>query len=410
MKPGALAEWRSGWPLVLAATMGVSLGSLQIYSTGVFIQPLGEEYGWTRADVTSGMLIPSVLGVLFSPIFGIFIDRWGARRLAVPGAILCCSAFAMLSLTGPAIATWWAVWLLIGISALMLKPTVWSTAVSSHFTIGRGLALAVMLCGTGLASASIPPLTYSLIEAFGWRGAYIGLGGIFAVLVIPILYFFFYDIRHESRDKQRSSPESFPGWTAREGFRTRQFYQLAMAAFLTTMMIVGFVVHLVPLLQEDGIERSRAVWIAGLTGLFSIAGRLSVGYLFDRYRGPPIGAMSVALPVPAALLLIFFPGSLEAALVAVVFLGLAVGGEYDAVIYLSSRFFGMRAFGTLFGVVASALLGGVGLGPLIAGMIFDATGSYDNYLWMVLGTSAVASLLLGTLGAYPAHAIHRKPA
>ena len=404
MKPGALAEWRSGWPLVLAATLGVSLGSLQIYSTGVFIEPLGEEYGWGRAEVTSGLLITSVLGVIFSPLFGLLIDKWGARRLAIPGAILSCLSFALLAFTGPQIVTWWVGWCLIGGSALMLQPTVWSAAVSSHFTVGRGLALAVMLCGTGLASASIPPLSYMLIQALGWRGAYIALGTIFAVLVIPPLYFFFFDARHATRDKKPASPDAFPGWTAREGFRTRQFYQLAAAAFLTTMMIVGFVVHLVPMLQEDGIPRSTVVWIAGLTGIFSVIGRLAVGYLFDRYHGPGIGAASVALPVPAALLLIFFPGSLPAALLAVVFLGLAIGGEYDAVIYLSSRFFGVRAFGTLFGVVASALLAGLGLGPLIAGAVFDATGNYDGYLWMALGTSTASALLLGSLGRYPPHA------
>ncbi len=399
--PSALSEWRTGWGLVLAACCGVALGSIQIYATGVFVAPLETEFGWSRADISAGMLAPSIFGVLFSPLLGICIDRWGARSLAIPGTIAMCSATAALSLAGPSIYSWWALWIVFGAAAIFQKPTIWSTAVSSHFSTSRGLALAVMLSGTGLAQACLPTITRLLIDGIGWRGAYMALGAGFAAVVLPMLFFFFHDARF-TRKSDAPRP-AVTGWTPREGFRTRQFWQLCLAAFMITGVIVAFVFHLVPLLSEMGLTRASATYVAGIAGIFSVIGRLGVGVMLDRWPGPPIGAASVALPVIAAGLLLAFPGSLPMAIVAIVFLGLCIGGEYDSVIYLSTRYFGMRSFGTLFGFVAAALLAGVGLGPWVAGKIHDVTGSYDLFLWLVIPLAITSALLLGTLGRYPEH-------
>jgi MFS family permease len=112
---------------------------------------------------------------------------------------------------------------------------------------------------------------------------------------------------------------------------------------------------------------------------------------------------SVSLPVFTALLLLLFPGSIPVILVAIFLLGLSVGGEYDAIIYLSTRYFGMRNFGTLFGFVAAALLAGVGLGPLIASHLYDQTGSYQSFLLLAIPAGALCAVLIGTLGRYPDH-------
>lgn len=402
--PGALAEWRTGWALVLAAAAGVALGGVQIYATGVFVAPLEAEFGWSRADISAGLLAPSILGVLFSPLFGMLVDRWGARRLAIPGAILTCLTTAGLSLAGPSVQSWWALWVAIGIAGLFMKPTIWSTAVSAHFTAGRGVALAVMLTGTGLTQAFLPTITRLLIDALGWRGAYLALGAGFAVVVVPVLWAFFHDRRFEAGGTGRKLASNVTGYTLREGLRTRQFWQLLLTGLIITGVIVAFVFHLVPMLSETGLDRADATYVAGIAGLFSIVGRLSVGAMLDRLPGPPVGAISVALPVVAAGLLLAFPGSLPAAVVAIVFLGLSIGGEYDSVIYLSTRYLGMRSFGSLFGWIAAAFLAGVGLGPWIAGKIHDLTGSYVLFLQLVIPLALLSAILLGTLGRYPDHA------
>ena len=116
-----------------------------------------------------------------------------------------------------------------------------------------------------------------------------------------------------------------------------------------------------------------------------------------------MGTVSVSLPLVAALILLAFPGSVPAAVVAVAVLGLAVGGEYDAIIYLCSRFFGMRNFAALFGWVASGRLAGMGLGPVLAGWIHDRWGSYEMFLIAVVPMGLLAGLMIATLGKYPHH-------
>lgn len=406
----AVAEWRKSWTVVMAAMLGVTVGSVHIYATGLFIQPIESEFGWSRTQITSGMTIIAFMGFLFSPLMGMLVDRWGARRIGLFGVIFYCGATAMLSLAGPSIWSWWALWFLVSVTVLGMKPTVWSAAVSSHFELNRGLAIAIAFCGTGVGSTIVPLLTNSMINEFGWRGAYMGLGLIFFIAAVPILFFFFFDARQSNEKKSRketdptpSAPVVLNGWSVRQGLRSRQFYQLAISALLITAVIVGFVVHIVPLLTESGIPRNTVVKIVSLIGIMSIIGRLTVGFLFDHFPGPPIGMVSVGLPMVAAILLLLFPGSMVFSIIAVMFLGLSVGGEYDAIIYLSTKYFGLRNYGSLFGMVVSLLVAGVGLGPIMAGFFYDISGDYNLFLLVAIPMCAITCVLIGTLGSYPDH-------
>src|SRR5690606_4161925 len=370
-------------------------------------EPLEREFGWSRAEISTGLSLVSVIGVFGAPLFGYLVNRLGSRRIALPGTVFLCASIAALSLATSSIWSWWGLWVLVALSTLFMKPTVWSTAVSSVFNKSRGLALAVVLSGTGLGSALAPIVANYLIEHFGWRGAYLGLGLGAAVLVVPTMWFLFFDARDRLRlspaGTKATAPAMLTGWSMAEGFRARQFYQLWAAALITTLIVVGFVVHLVPLLGDAGISRATAVSLAGVVGIMSIIGRLTVGYLMDRLPGPPVGTISVSLPIVAALILLAFPGSVPAAVVAVAVLGLSVGGEYDAIIYLCSRFFGMRNFAALFGWIASGLLAGMGLGPVLAGWIDARWGSYEMFLVAVIPMGLLAGLMIATLGKYPRH-------
>src|SRR5262245_32074958 len=98
MTGGAASEWRSNWTVVLAGAAGGSLATIHLYSTGVMMAPLEQEFGWSRALISSGVSIVSVVGVILSPFLGMLVDRIGARRVALTGAILFCLFVASLSL------------------------------------------------------------------------------------------------------------------------------------------------------------------------------------------------------------------------------------------------------------------------------------------------------------------------
>jgi MFS family permease len=400
---GTAPEWRRGWSVVLASALGMSLTTIHIYGVGLFFQPLEQEFGWSRGEVSGAMLLPSLIALCLAPFGGRLVDRWGPRKIALPAIVAYCASVAGLSLTSQWIGSWWLLWIFMGISLTFLLPTVWSAAVSSWFTRGRGLALAVTLCGTGFGAAVVPALSNLMIDRFGWRGAFLGLAITGLIVVLPTAWLLFYNAGDKRTTKEASPVQaaSLTGFTVRDGVRSRYFYRLAIAGFGSTFAIVGLVVHLVPMLTNLGISRGSAAAIASLVGIPSIVGRLSIGFLIDRFHGPIIGAISIGLPTISVIILLAFPGSALAAIVAIVILGLSIGGEYDAVIYLSTRYFGLLHFGALFGMVAALISLGLGTGPMIAGMVYDWTGSYHAFLILVIPLTVIPAWMLATLGPYP---------
>lgn len=174
--PTAREEWKLHWPLVLAAAVGFSFHAVATYSLGLFMEPLGAEFGWSRAEISAGLTLSALLSVPLSPVVGAMIDKWGVRRLAIPGLILKMGVLSLFATANGSSAQWYALWVLYALVALAVKSTVWTMAVSGVFTTGRGLALAVTLTGTAISQTLVPPITHLLIEGIGWRGAYVALG------------------------------------------------------------------------------------------------------------------------------------------------------------------------------------------------------------------------------------------
>lgn len=402
---GAGAEWAQNWPVVLAGSAGVALSTIHIYSLGVLIAPLEAEFGWSRAQISSGLTIGSVLLVLGSPLVGLLIDRVGPRRIALCGASFFCMTVALLSLAGPSIWSWLALSTLLGIAINGITVTIWTAAISGFFVRARGLALSVTLCGTGVSASLTPVLTSFLNENFGWRIAYLGLAFFWAALVLPLLFFLFTSVKDRLRtdvNTERSLvAQVLTGLTAREGFRSRRFFTLAVAASVIALVAVSFTVNLVPILTSLGFTGSSAAEIASVVGVASIVGRLVAGYLIDRINGNFVAAVSVLLPIISSLLLLYVPGYAGAALLAAALLGLSLGAELDAVAYLATRHLGLRSFGVLFGTIAGLLSLSAGVGPMLVSYVFDVTRSYELALWSYIPLCGLAAVLFLSLGRYP---------
>ena len=399
------AEWPRHWPVVLASAGGVALSTTHIYSIGVFMAPLQAEFGWSRAQISSGLTLGSMVAVLSSPFVGLLIDRVGPRRVALCGGALYCAMIAMLSFAGPSIWSWYAIWIGVALGVSGITPTIWTSAVSGLFERGRGLALSVTLCGTGLGSSVTPLVSAYLYGHYGWRGAYVGLAAFWALLVLPLLFFLFTSVKDRRRRaepvQQVGVAAILTGLSARDGYRSLRFYKLAIAACAIALVAVSFAVNLVPILASTGLARGRAVEIASILGVTSIVGRLSGGYLLDRVNGNLVAAGSVLLPIVSSVLLLTMPGVTWASMAAAAVLGLSLGAELDAVAYLATRHLGMRNFGVLFGTISGLLSLCTGLGPLAVSYTFDVTRSYEAALWAYIPLCALAATLFLSLGRYP---------
>ncbi len=400
--PTEAAEWRNHWPVVLAAALGMMLCSMPSYSIGVFIPALEAEYGWKRAQIASGLIFCAVVCTLLGPVVGMAVDRFGPRRVGLLGAIAFITAFALLSATGPTLASWWALWTLVALAVVFVTPTVWTSAVASLFTTSRGLALAATLCGSALAAGVMPILSTLLIANFGWRVAYLGLAGCAAVLTLPAIALMFtsaIDQRRRAPDPNAGAVAALPGVSAREALTSFRFVRLLVAALLVVFVASNCIINFVPIAMSFGHPQVVAAGIAGLAGISTVLGRLTAGYLIDRLNGNVVAAVFSALPVVSCLLMLTLPGSTAALAAAVFILGLTMGTELDAVAYLVTRHFGLRSFGTVFGVIGGTL-GLSGFGPLVINLTYDVTGSYVPALWGCIPLALLGSISFLTLGPY----------
>lgn len=407
----AREEWRNHWPVVLAASAGVAMSTINSYSVGVFIQPLQDAFGWTRAQISIGPALTAPLIILLAPFMGAAIDRFGPRRIGITGVLLLFSVNILLSFTGPSIWSWWAVWSLVAVANLFIQPSVWTYGVSSFFSAGRGFALALCLSGSGIGSLITPYLTYQLIAHYGWRTGFLGLAGFWGLIAIPIIWFLFTSAQDKARTQPLAprAPARAVAGTGRAQLFSGRFIRLALAGWLIASVVMSLVMNLVPVLSSNGLTRGQAASIAPLLGLASIAGRLTIGFLLDRMSGPLLAAMSVCLPILASLLLLGFPGSIPAAMAAVLILGLALGAELDLVAYLTSRYFGLGNFGLLFGTIGGLITLAGAVAPLLMNMVFDAHNSYAAALWTYIPMCLASALLFLFLGPYPRHEDNETP-
>ena len=390
---------------MLAACAGAAMSAISSYSTSLFFDPLEREFGWSRVDITSVHLFGATAAILLGPIVGHIIDRIGARRVGLLAVLALLTAFSLLGLTGPNIWSWRALWVLLALVSVLFQPMVWSSAVASFFSAGRGFALAVTLCGTSICSVITPPLTVWLIDHLGWRLAFPGLVLCWVVPVLPLILLFFTSAADKARGNraQAHSRPAHPGFL--KSFRgealTFQFLKVAVAGFSIALVVVSMVLTIVPILSSSGISRGTAAGIASMAGIASICGRLTIGLLLDRFPGRYIAAIAVCMPIIGSLVLLEWPGSVFTASLAVVIFGLSLGAELDILAYLTSRYFKLASFGMLF-----ALVGGfVGLagatGPVLLNAVYDATHSYNLALWGIMPVCLISAMLFLLLGPYP---------
>jgi predicted MFS family arabinose efflux permease len=390
----AIGEWRAAWFVPFVSAIGYAATTTHIYSLGLFLE---REFCWSRSEITFGLTITSSVVVLFGAFLGVLVDRVGPRRIAITGLFLYCALFSILSITGASIWNWRVLWLFLGLGALGVQPVVWSAAVAARFHRSRGVALSIALSGGALSAAITPLLATFFIETLGWRQAFLALGATLAVISLPLVVLFFSSGPAASPGAAETRSTPGPGYI----FRSRQFASLVVISLIMTGAMMGTIVHFVPLLSEAGHSRPAAAATAGMIGLCSIAGRLIGGFLLDRLSGPIVASCIFILPVMGASLLFWAAGNAGTALLTAALFGLAVGGEVDVLAYMTSRYFGLRQFGSMFALVSVAGTVGLGVGPTLGGLIYDWAGSYDLLLLLVAAASILATLLASQLGPYP---------
>jgi MFS family permease len=395
------------WRVAAGSTLGlvVSQGPILFFTFGVFLKPISAEFGWDRATISSAFLVAMIVAALVSPAIGKLIDRYGIRRVTLVFITLFAATTALIARTPASPAGFIFLYAVSGIFSAGQAPLPYAKAISAWFDARRGFALGVAMAGVGIGAALLPQLAQHLIEVFGWRHAYVGLGVATFVLAFPAVALFVRDPERPTGGRASASTGA-PGMTLGQALHSSAFWFISLSIFLAVTTVNGTIGHVVPLLTDRGISPQTATSMISIVGLSTIAGRLVAGYLLDRLFAPYVAAGVFLVPV-VGLALLGTSADLGALRLAAVCLGTGLGAEVDLLGFLISRYFGLRAFGEIYGYLFAIFTFGTGLGPYLMGLCFDLTRSYNLTLVGFGVLLMVASIVICRLGSYvyPANAI-----
>jgi MFS family permease len=335
----------------------------------------------------------------------------------IPSTII----FALLLAAIPAfVSELWhflLIFVLIGSLAAGANAMPYLRILGAWFDRKRGLAYGLALSGAGVGYAYVPPMLDYLISNYGWRSGYYVLTSILLVVTVPLLWFFLRDDpkeaglasdgskvdAHEPLDTPSLAPSvegEVEGLEWRQAIRGKVFWLLFPIFVIISLSLYGMLAHFVPMLTDGGMTTQRAALAAGTLGVTIVVSRPVIGVLLDRYFAPFIALVCFLISAVGFLILSVDLSGPHVYAVAVL-IGLSLGAELDLLAFLTSRYFGMRSFGVLYGMQFSGFMIGASLGPVLYGMTFDMNGNYQVILRFSAVFMCTAAAMLALLPRYP---------
>jgi len=395
--------------------MAMSSG-INFHGFGNFIIPLSKEFGWSRTTVSAVFSLARLEAGFIGPVEGWAVDRLGPRKLMLVGIPVMGLGFILLSQVS-GLFTFMLVYILgitLGNSLGMHVPA--SAAVANWFNRKRGLAFGIMWSGVGLGGLLVPVLGWA-IDVYGWRDAsvYVGIFVIFVGVPVAALmrhrpeqYGFLPDgqiIPQKTSNGKLGKNEDFEvDFTAREALQTSSFWFLSLSIMARSLVTGGVGLHLVPYFVGLGASPIEAAAYAGSVGVISIPGRFGLSYLGDYFNRRYMMAISL-LFMTLSIVLLATADSLSSSIPGLVAYSISQGGISVIPQSIIADYFGRKAFATISGFRSSIQMLGIIVGPVVSGLVYDRTGSYE---WAFLGFAAasIVSMLL-VLMALPPSPKHR---
>jgi len=387
-----------GWWVVGASFLinAVTIGAF--YSFGVFFLPVRAEFGWSRTLLSGVALAGGLTYAATVPLAGWLADRYGFRPVTAVAAAILGLGFFLCS----QVRDVWQLFLFAGIVCGLGAPigiALPLSLVAQWFRKRQGLALGIASTGIGVGAATVPLLATGLISAFGWRVSYAFLGLLIWITCFPVALIALRDPEPDvvtAREKRQPAlKDPFNSRLAETSLSLSQALQTA--SFWTLFSIFGLSIfclglamtHLVPYARDTGLSAVTAAGLLSALGIFSIAGRLLSGLISDRIGARPV--LAAGLLVQGAMMLwLAKTDSTWGFYLFAAIIGLSYGGTVVLIPKLTSHIFGLGSMGAIFGALSVADGLGYGTGPLMAGYIFDQTGSYQISFFIVAAALAVA--------------------
>ncbi len=393
----------------IVAALFVCLGLLYgiWYSYAVFLVALIEEFGWSRSVTAGAMSVFILVHGFFGPVAGRLVERFGAQRLIVAGALLMTVGLVITS----QITNWWQLYLgfgvitAIGLGACGWVPTV--VLMGKWFPHKIGSALGIVTAGIGVGILGLVPLVNLLIETYGWRVAFLVLALLVLVVVTPIAVYVLKDPRalpskNQAGDSTDTTAHSSAAsittndWTVSSAVRSRGFKFVALAFFTGATISQMLLMHQFAFMVDQGVDKMLASMIGGLIGFVSVPAKIMWGTLSDRLGREStytLGLTCVFLSVVALAMVAWVPG-LWMPLVFAVLVGLGYSVHAPLIPAVARDMFAGPRFPTIFGTISVFSSLGGATGAWLGGALHDLFGNYAPMLVLAASLAVIAPWLL----------------
>jgi MFS family permease len=412
MEPDSILEGKSkiyyGWVVVTGVFFMVAITCGSFYSFGVFFVPIMEEFGWSRSVLSGVLFVSGITYAITVPFIGIMADRFGYKWVSIITATLMGLGYIL----GSRLESVWEMYLFLGlfqgIGSCAAVPLPLAM-ITNWFVKRQGLALGLTSAGIGLGAATVPLVITFTETLFGWRGAMFVLGILIILIYVPIAMLVIrrpdtdYVGTHEGKqslDFDKTTPNSNQGISLLEALRTSQFWSLFTIFTFCILSLSLITTHLVPFARDTGVSPMGAASLLTTMGFCSIIGRLTAGFLSDR-----VGANRVLL---IGLLLqgvmVFWLSKMNSQgmfYLFAAFFGLAYGGNLVLIPRLTARIFGAKSMGSIYGGLSVADGLGFAVGPILAGYLFDISGTYNTALLITAAGILIAITATAFLKSKP---------
>lgn len=375
-----------GWIVLGAAFLIITMAIGTLFCLAVFLKPLEDSVGWARSSVGGIALLNWIVMGLGSFVAGYLSDRFGARPVVLGGGVLLGGG---LLLSGHVRELWqfyvtFGLLVGFGVSCFYVPLTV--TAIR-WFEQRRGMAASIVSSGNGLGTLALAPLTRWLINAYDWRTAFVILGELALLVVIPAAFLL---RRAPGAAASPSRPAPPPALTSRMLWTSKPFWAIALTHFACCAAHSGPIFHMVSHAIDQGVPPLAAAGALGISGLTSIIGRVGTGIVADRV-GVKRTLITGLILQAASIFLYVFAGDAGTLYGLAMVFGVAYGSVMPLYAVVTREYFGERAMGTAYGGVFFISCLGMGLGSYAGGIIHDLLGSY---LWLFLGSGAIATMAI----------------
>ena len=394
-----------GYPIavVLFLSTGLTIGTSQ-YAFGEFSAPLREHFGWSQTALNLSLSLAVVSG-LVAPILGRALDRWGARPVAVISLLLVAAGF----LLRPLIDSLWQ-WYLF--SALVYAGFPGATSLASGklvalwFPATRGRVMGAVTSGNNVGGLTMPALAAAMIAFGGWQWGYVAFGGLIALLAVVALFVIREDQDQVDREMHATGRGASAaaarglagsGMSLAEAVRSRRFWLVLAGLFGATFTYQGVLTQLRQHFGENGFPPALATSGLAVIAAMGIVAKIAYGHASERWTARRACIVSVVLQT-VGLVIMALAASVPAMWTGIIVFGMGFGGLGALLLLVVQEAFGMKAFGSIMGVVQLVMIGSLAGGPALAGWLHDNSGSFTSSFLIIAALFVAAIICLAAAG------------